>query len=484
MAKYLLKLTLILIIAFRMTGIGACTQSAKARLDPASPVTIACWHYYNGVQLANFDRLVQTFNETAGQQEGIQVNANSQGNNRDLAEAIQTAFASRAGDQPDIFATYPGTAYEFAAAGRLVDLNKYLNTADLDKFHPGFLAEGRFSSGGMTGLYILPIAKSSEVVALNLTDWQSFAADNPRYADPTATFSTWESISQAAEAYQNWSGGKAMIGFDSLANFIIAGSRQSGISLIDTTAGKVAINLDREALRQIWNIYYVGIVQGSWGAPGDYRADDLASGDLIAGVVSTASGTWLPDHVASVEGRRPIELTVLPYPAFRDGEPVCIQQGAGMAVTRSDASHEAAAAIFLDWLIRPEQNVSFAIGSSYLPVTGQALQSQLLRDSIRQVADGGAVPAAAQCLDVFLRQISTQTLYFPGAFHGSDRIRSYLEKSLMETARAARQNWLCDQQSNIAADQLKTRYFCDAAFESWYSAIILGTDQILKTDSD
>jgi len=484
MAKYLLKLTLILIITMRLTGIGACTQSAKARLDPASPTTIDCWHYYNGDQLANFDKLVKTFNETVGESEGIKVNAVSQGNERDLAALVRTVFAAQAGELPDVIAAYPGTAYDLATAGHLVDLNKYLSLADQEKFKPEFLAEGRFFTGGTAGLYILPIAKSSEIVALNMNAWRAFTGIYPRYANPVETMSTWESISQAAEAYHNWSGGKAMIGFDSLANFLLVGSRQLGVNLMDTVEGKMALDLDREALHRIWNIYYVGIVQGSFGATGSYRADDLAAGDLIAGVVSTASGTWLPDRVKDVVGTQPVELAIFPYPTFRDGEPFCVQQGAGMAVIRSDAGREAASAIFLDWLIRPEQNASFAVNSSYLPVTKQALQSQLLRDSIQQLADSRKTPAAALCLDVFLGQIKTKTLYFPGTFLGSEQIRYYLESSLLETASAARKNWLSEQQNNIAIDQLQARYFSDAAFESWYSEIILGVDRILESDSE
>ncbi|HAL74712.1 MAG TPA: hypothetical protein DCM45_06450, partial [Clostridiales bacterium] len=413
MAKMLLKLTLILIITFRLTGIGACTQTAKARLDPQHPVTLECWHYYNGDQLANFEKLVETFNETIGATEGIRVDAISQGNDRELASAVRTAFASSSADLPDLFATYPGTAFDLAAAGRLVDLSKYLSSADLSKFQQDFLAEGRFSTGGPAGLFILPIAKSSEVVVLNRTAWQKFTAENARYANPQETFATWEAIIQAAEVYQVWSGGKAMIGFDSLANFMIAGSRQLGVKLMDASVGKALLNLDREALHQIWNIYYVGIVEGSIGGKANYRAEDLATGDLIAAVVSTASGTWLPEQVKNDQEKYPVELAVLPYPVFKGGEPACVQQGAGMAVLRSDASREAASAIFLDWLIRPEQNIGFTVSSSYLPVTGQALQSQLLRDILQQAADGHvASPAAAQCLDVFISQMETHSLYY------------------------------------------------------------------------
>ena len=226
MVRNLLKMTLILLITFRLAGFAACSQTAKARLDPASPITIECWHYYNGEQKVNFDKLIQTFNETIGTTQGVQVIASSQGNDHDLAIALQ--LAAKDDSLPDVFSAYPGTAFEMAEAGLLVDLSRYISADELARFQPDFLAEGRFATSKGSGLYILPIAKSSEVIALNMTAWSAFAAENPRFADPVAALATWESLGQAAEAYRSWSDGKAMIGFDSLANFLIVGSRQIG----------------------------------------------------------------------------------------------------------------------------------------------------------------------------------------------------------------------------------------------------------------
>ena len=488
MARNLLKMTLILLITFRLAGFAACSQTAKAQLDPDSPVTIECWHYYNGEQMVNFDKLIQTFNETIGTAQGIQVIATSQGNDHDLAVALQTAAAAKDDTLPDVFASYPGTAFELAEAGLLVDLSRYISADELARFQPDFLAEGRFATSKGSGLYILPIAKSSEVIALNMTAWRAFAAENPRFSDPVAALATWESLSQAAESYRSWSGGKAMIGFDSLANFLIIGSRQLGVDLMAAKDGKMLLDLDREALRQIWNIYYTGIVMGNIAEPGDYRADDIAAGDLIAGIVSTASGPWLPESVTTSDVSRPIELAVLAYPVFKGGEPVCVQQGAGLAVARSDSSREAAAAVLLDWLIRPEQNVSFAIASSYLPVTLQALESQLLRDNLQALESataGNSVAAGkgtAMCLNTFLNQMQSSRLYCPAAFSGSGQIRDYLETSLAKAARDARQAWLGDQSANISLEKLQSDYINNSTFETWYSSVILNIDMILESD--
>ena len=383
---------------------------------------------------------------------------------------------------PDIFAAYPGTAYKLASEGRLVDLSRYLRNDDIEQFKPEFLNEGRFIDG--SALYILPLAKSTEVVAVNRTAWKKFAADNPRHADPAVALETWESTAQAAEAYRHWSNGEALIGFDSLANFLMVGSSQLGTDLMTYKDGRGSLSFNRETMRRLWNIYYVNTVSGSFAQYGNYRADDLASGQLVAGILSTASGPWLPQSVHQDGTDTKIKLQVFRYPTFRDSERVIVQQGAGMAVFKTDLPSETASAIFLGWLARPEQNVNFTIASSYLPVTHKALQSQLLRDSLTNLDRSKPDQlGTALCLETFMAQLEDSRLYYPPAFAGSNAIRVYLEKSLAQTAAEARQNYLNElaaNSQNSSLDKILARYVNDVAFESWYSAVIMESERLLN----
>lgn len=464
----LIRLGSILLLTFCLTGFGSCGQLNVSQLDPNNPVTIEFWHYYNGTQQAELDKLIATYNETVGASQGVKAVAASRGNVAELTTAVDTAAAIGADALPDIIAGYPGTVCELADQDLLVDLSRYMSEEDKAAFKPEFLAEGRFP--GDERLYLLPIAKSTEVIALNLAVWRDFVADNPQFADPAAAFATWESVAQAAEAYRLWSGGRGMIGFDSLANYLIVGSRQLGVDLFAESNGQGTVNLDRNVLRKLWDIYYVNTVIGGFAEVGDYRADDLANGDLIAGVLSTASGPWLPTQ---------IELMILPYPTFEGMPEICVQQGAGLAVIKSDSLHETAAASLLGWLVRPEQNVNFAVSSSYLPVTDLALQSQLLRDSLSLLAVGSPDQInTANCMNAFLEQMTNHQLYFPEAFSGSGDIRDLLEKSLKDTAKAARKEWLA-LASSVSMDKLQKRFINDVAFEAWYSSMLIETGRIL-----
>ncbi len=478
---YKAALIVFFVLQLQLAGIGSCRQLESMRLDPDNPVVLECWHYYNGVQENSFNKLVSTFNDTVGQEQGIKVMAFSKGGVDELASQIMTAANSAAGNpgMPDVFATYADTACDLIRQNRLVALDSYLPDSELADFEPDFLNEGRLLNNGQ--LYILPLAKASEAIAVNLTAWQDFAAENPRFADPVVTFANWESIGLASDAYYRWSDGESMIGFDSLANFMIVGCRQLGIDLLQTADGKGQINLDREALHRIWDIYYTHTVLGGFAEFGKFRTDDIKSGQLIAGVVSTSAGPYLPFQVnqeANIASE--IDLQVLSYPVFKDAARVCVQQGAGLAVCRSSETREVAAVLFLDWLTRPEQNVSFAVEASYLPVTESALKSQLLRDNLDALGAASPAKTGTQlCLNAFLFQLQDYQLYYPNAFSGSYEIRSLLADSLKNAARTAHLSWLGELKSGISPDNLHDRYINEAVFEQWYSQLVLQAGQLM-----
>ena len=70
--------------------LGGCRASDK-------PVTLTVWTYYNGDQLASFERLVEEFNTTIGKKEHITVEASSQGSINDLGKNVLDAAKGRIG---------------------------------------------------------------------------------------------------------------------------------------------------------------------------------------------------------------------------------------------------------------------------------------------------------------------------------------------------------------------------------------------------
>ena len=71
-----------------------------------------------------------------------------------------------------------------------------------------------------------------------------------------------------------------------------------------------------------------------------------------------------------------IELKVLPNPHFADCEPVSVQQGAGMVVTKGDEMEIKASVTFFKYFTAPENNIQFSISSGYLRSPGKRIKKK------------------------------------------------------------------------------------------------------------
>lgn len=90
-------------------------------------------------------------------------------------------------------------------------------------------------------------------------------------------------------------------------------------------------------------------------------------------VGSCSSATFFPARVTNdANESHDISMKALPSPEFADGEKVAVQQGAGMVVTAGKEEQIEASVEFLKWFVQPENNIAFAVGSGYLPVTREA----------------------------------------------------------------------------------------------------------------
>lgn len=470
------KFMLALALTIPLTYFGACQTSDIMDMAPQEAVTLEFWHCYAQEQQETLENLLETFEQTVGKEKGIAVRSRSFGSIDDLTIAV--AVSSQRGHFPDLFSSYPDTAWDLAQDERLVDLTEYFSDADLQIFSESSLQAGQLR--GQEALHHLPLATSSEIIMINATAYEAFAAEKPEYADAESVFATFESILDAATAYHQWSG-KPMFGFDSLANFAVAGHRQLGVELFQDQNGKAGLELDRQVMRRVWELHYEGTIQGGFSSVGRYRSEDLFTQDLIAAVVSTAAGPYLSSQTIDAKGQlQDIQLKALPYPVFEDGQPVSVRQGAGVSIMRSDPDREIAAAVLLHWLTRPEQNVLFTLPSGYLPVTQPALQSQLLQDHLSRFESiWPQRQAVSCCLNVFLEQTETHEIYAPAAFENSYSIRGLLSHAMDQHARQAREAYLEDQAKGLSSSQLRDKYINDAVFEAWYSKLIQDVDPLL-----
>jgi multiple sugar transport system substrate-binding protein len=461
-----------LVLLAAVVSLGGCSKK-ESLLDPDNPVTLNVWHYYHGAQQNAFDALVTEFNATVGKEQGIYVQGVSQGSVNDLEEAVRNSLEEKVGsdEMPDIFSSYADTAYELEQLGALANLSDYLSDEELAAYEDSYVEEGRIAEDG--SLRIFPVAKSTEIMMINQTDWEKFAADTGASLDQLETI---EGVAEVARSYYEWTDaqtpdipndGKAFYGRDSMANYFVIGMKQLGNEIFQTEDGGVTLNLDQDSLKRLWECYYVPYVQGYFGAYGSFRSDDVKTGDLLAYTGSTASAMYFPDEVESDDSRYPIDYIVMPAPVFSGGEAYAVQQGAGMVVARSDEQHEYASVVFLKWFTEAENNLEFCGDSGYLPVLKEANSKELL-DQMIEEQELELSDKSYDCVTEVFDELERVELYTSGSFKNGSDARKVLEYNLSDRAQADRA--LVEEQlaQGKTLEDAAAPYLTEEAFEEWY----------------
>lgn len=151
----------------------------------------------------------------------------SYGSVSDLEQAVSESLSGTVGaeDLPDIFSSYADTAYAVQKEDKLTDLTQYFSDEELSKYVDSYIQEGYFTQDD--SLYLLPVAKSTEIMMINKTDWDKFASATGSSLDELATI---EGVVSVAEKYYNWTDaqtpdvandGKAFYGRDAMAKSVL-----------------------------------------------------------------------------------------------------------------------------------------------------------------------------------------------------------------------------------------------------------------------
>lgn len=472
-------------------SLAACSGGASSeekvktvKLDSNNPVSISVWHYYNGMQQKAFSQLVTEFNETVGKEQGVIVEEFSQGNVTDLETVVLNAANKKvgAGKMPNIFAAYADTAYAVNQLGLVVDLSEYISKEEFSQYIDGYVEEGRFSAD--SGVKIFPVAKSIEILMVNQTDWDKFAAATGADVGDCQTF---EGIAKIAEKYYEWTDsltdkpddGKAFFGRDAMANYFIIGARQLGVEIFGNENGKPVLNFDKTVMRKLWDNYYIPYVNGYFSAKGRFRTDDVKTGDIVAFVGSSSGATFCPNEVIVDDNNSyPITMEAYACPGFAGGEKYAVQQGAGMVVTKSEDEKEIyASTVFLKWLTAKEQNVQFSISSGYVPVTKAGNEKAWVEQAMQQA---GTSQNLQNIITTALDVVKENRMYTTKAFEQGTDARNVLEHSMQDKANADRSAVLAQMQSGVARKDAVAPYETEENFETWYQQAKAQLEELVK----
>lgn len=466
--KKLTALCLILVMGAALTGCGG--KNAKSPLDAKNPVTIEVWNYYNGDQLTAFDNLVKEFNESVGKEKGIIIKSSSQGSVNDLETNVLAAIRGEVGaaEVPNVFMAYADTAYTADQMGGIVDLKAYLTEEEIASYIDSYIKEGDFSGEGE--IKIFPMAKSTEVLVLNKTDWELFAAETGTQYEDIATI---EGLVKTAQSYYEWtdaktpdieSDGKALFGRDAMANYMLIGSMQLGTEIFQVENGKMTLHFEKDTARKLWDNYYIPFIKGYFAATGRFRSDDIKTGNIIAYVGSSSSASFFPDVVSQNDQESyPIEMDVLPSPEFADGEAYTVQQGAGMIVTEGSEAEIYASVEFLKWFTADEQNILFSTQSGYLPVTKTANNKTAILESGAEIN-----PKMEKTLPVAVDMVNENQPYTTKAFEEGTKARNILEYAMSDLAAQDRATVVERLASGQSLEDAAAEFCTDAYFDAWY----------------
>jgi len=328
------------------------------------------WHNYGGDMQQAMDYLIDQFNSTVGKEQGIVIDVTAISSSSELNKSLTMIVNGDPGapEMPDIFTGYPKLAIQFWEKGLLADLDNYFTADELSAYVEAFVEEGRLSDGG---LYVFPIAKSTEVLYVNQTLFDRFAAETGASVDMLSTF---EGIAELSGMYYEWSGGKQFYAADSWFNFAEVGMAQLGDSIFEGEA----LSLDGDNFDHIFETVYTPAVEGGIAIYDGYSSDLSKTGDLVCSTGSSAGILFYGDTITYADGTvESVEYSILPYPVFENGTKAALQRGGGLMVAKSDEKKEYAASVFIKWLTASEQNMNFVANTGYLPVTKQAFEQNL-----------------------------------------------------------------------------------------------------------
>lgn len=435
MRKHLFLLVVLMTITIPI-WIG-CGESVK--LDPSHPVTLNLWHNYGGQLKDTMDEMIDEFNETTGAEQGIMINVTSISGSATLHEKLTMAANGDPGapDLPDITTAYPKTALLLAEKDLLVNLNDYFTPQELSAYIPEFIQEGCIDG---ESLYVFPTAKSTEVLFVNATIFKRFARDTGASLEDLYTF---EGLARTAQLYYDWTDqqtpgtagdGKMFFMPDSLFNYSLTGSRQLGMEFVKD--GR--INTAEPKLKKVWDLYYRMAVMGQAAIFDGYATDLAKTGDIVCSIGSTAGVAFFSPIVTYADNTsEPAELAILPYPVFEGGRKTAIQRGAGMSVIKTSPEKAYAAAVFLKWFTRPENNLRFVSSTGYLPVTKAAF-GEIMSQEIEHTSDNNIKKLLQTCQ---LMQKEYE-FFIPPLFEGIDQLQNQYESQLRNAASSSRESYL------------------------------------------
>ena len=351
---------LLLAALFLLNGCGS-----KASLDPNKPVTLNIWYVYGSQTRSPLNDAIAEFNATEGKQKGVIIKVISVTNSSAIDKPLLAAAAKEAGSVPlpDLFTAYPRIV-DSIDNKLLLPWNEYLDQTALSVYQKDFLQEGYFGDK----LYMLPIAKSTELLFLNQTYMDHFAKEN---GINTAQLEDYEILFSIAHQYHAWSGGRQMFQINDFYHYYLTNMASLGDNFVKDSK----LNLTSPVFQRIYRPMAAAAISGGLSIEDGYASDRWKTAEIISNVGSTAGILYLRDYVTHKNNTKEmINTSFYPTPVFNGGKRILLARGTGLfAIKSTDERKNLAAAVFAQWIAQKQHNLDFVTHAGYLPVNAEAL---------------------------------------------------------------------------------------------------------------
>ena len=359
----------VLCVALILTGCG----DNSSKLNPNNPVTLNMWHVYGSQTKSPLNDAIQRFNETEGKQRGVIVKVVSVSNSSAIDKALLASAAKEPGSvpMPDLFTAYPRIMTKLDTK-RLLPWEKYLSKDDLAIYRSDFLKEGNYKEH----LYMLPIAKSTELLFVNQTFMDRFLKANNL---TQAKLSDYDTLFALCQRYYQWSGGKQMFQINDFYHYFLTNMAALGEDFVQ----KGKPNFTSEKFKRIYRPMAEAAIAGGLCTEKGYASDRWKTGEVISNVGSTAGILYLRNYVTHADNsREAITTSFLPSPSFKEAadKKILLQRGTGLfALQNKDERKNQAAAVFAKWIGRKDNNLSFVTKAGYLPVNKESMEALMAK---------------------------------------------------------------------------------------------------------
>lgn len=352
----ILLATLMLILPLQL---GGCAE--KTLLDPRDPVTLTMWHVYGEQADSPMNRLIEEFNSTVGRERGVIIDVTLMSSTAQIGEKLLAAQKGSAGalEMPDLFFCHNNNATELGA-DNLLDWQEIFTAEELQGYVPDFLEDGLVDGK----LSVFPVSKSTHMLFIAGTQFDRFSsATGVSYE----SLRTWEGFFSAAEKYYEYSGGKPFCALDYPIRAIELNAMEHGATELYTSEGWY--DLENEALRESYLQFAKAIACGHIIVSDLYSNTQVMTGEVMAGLGSTASILYYNDTVTYPDNTtESMDLHVLPMPTADGAELLVTQAGVGLCALKTTDQKAEAAAVFAKWLTEAERNLEFCVNTGYMPV--------------------------------------------------------------------------------------------------------------------